>query len=394
MIERARKIKQALKLRKEGVSYEKVAEKLGIARCTAIRWINNPEWYSEYHPTRGHRYHQEAIPKDTRDLTKYYEKIINKYKREEGRTEVLLQKLKEALSVVKPSKPFVLISEVAGDPETAVLLFSDAQLGLESLAKETGFYDYNVKIFEKRLRFLFDKTIKIVNLRRTSCPIKHLIIFFLGDNLENEITFAGQPFELEVDVLEQFFIGVELYSQFLIDLTQHFETIETYWTSGNHGRVGKKGEHKWTLNWDYFFAKFIEQKLSLVKQITFHIPKQWWQVATVENWNFLLVHGEDIRRYMRFPWYDTQRFDADWTKLLQSLKKPITYNYLIFGHHHVLMQWDAPYGERICNGAFVGSNIYGLKRLRVSVRPTQLLFFVHKKVGISARYPIRLDMAK
>ena len=120
--------------------------------------------------------------------------------------------------------------------------------------------------------------------------------------VENEVIFKAQPFEIEVDVLEQFFCGVETLSKFLMELAPHFEEVRTYWVSGNHGRMSRqKDAQKWKVNWDYLLARFIAEKLKLQKNIKFSIPKRWWEIANVMGWNFLIAHGEDIRRYLRFP---------------------------------------------------------------------------------------------
>jgi len=49
-------------------------------------------------------------------------------------------------------------------------------------------------------------------------------------------------------------------------------------------------------------------------------------------------------------------------------------------------------GEYVMNGSFVGATVYGTKKLRSVVRPTQRMWFVHPKVGMTARYKIRLDI--
>ena len=389
--DRSALVEQAVKMRQDGLTIPQVAAKLGASPSTVLRWCQSPEWYSKIHSPGAKPGSEQVEGEDADDKTalRYYRDRCARYEAQDDRTTLIANKLLEAQSVVRPPHPFVPSKMGPGDPETAVLLFSDGQIGQVAKKSETGFYDYNIKVFEQELRYLFDKFLYIVQLHRKSIPIKAVHIFFLGDNLENETVFAGQPFEIELDVMEQFFLGVELITWFLVELSRHFDEVHTHWTSGNHGRLGRIGEHKWTVNWDYLFAKFIEQKLSACKNVTFDIPKKWWNIVPVEGWKFLVIHGEDIRRYMKFPWYDTARFDADYSKILQSIGE--TFTYLMFAHHHVPIQWDSPYGERIANGTFVGYNVWALKRLRASVRPSQMMFMVHPRVGIASRYIIRLD---
>lgn len=336
----------------------------------------------------------EALLKENKALVQELVSFRDKSKKEqtvEGVMDVFVRKIQGVLPSLPPVSFSLPIGRARNDPETCVLLISDEQIGSWGKASETGFYDYNFDVFKQELDFLYRSVLKIVNIQRSAIPIKKLHIFFLGDHVENETIYKGQSFDIEADVMEQFFFGVNQISHFIQVLSKHFEIIDTTWISGNHGRVGRIGEHPWKVNWDYLFARFVQTELRENTRIKFTIPVKWWEIVDVMGWKFLLVHGEDIRRYFKLPWYDTRNYEADYARMLQSIGQSFTY--LVFGHHHVPIEWDSSYGERICNGTFVGHPLYALKRLRVCVRPTQFLFFVHPKVGISSRYKVRLDLA-
>lgn len=389
-------IDRACKMRKQGLTFTQIGRKLGIGHSTAERWIKDPDYAKKVRPTGGVVYGDDirkgkADGQSIKDVISYYQARLKVFEKQVSMTDMVVEKLRGSLTALKPGKRFVLGDfKYKADEETLVLMLSDEQIGQRGVKEETGFMDYNVKIFEQELRYLFDTIIYIVELHRASVPIKKLVILFLGDNVENESVFAGQAFQIDVDLCDQLFIGIDLISWFISALAEHFETVETYWIAGNHGRIGKPGEHRYHVTWDYVFAKFVESKLRDHKNVTFTIPKKWWWVATVEGWKILMVHGEDIRRYMKIPWYDTKAFEADYTKMLQSIGEDFTY--FCFAHHHIPIQWDSAWGERICNGTFQGYNIWAMKRLRACVRPTQIMFFMHRKVGIASRYLIRLDL--
>ena len=329
-----------------------------------------------------------------KEATRFYKDRWLKSEKEDTRTEIILDRMKKVVSILPPipvrtTKPM----KKKYDTEEVVLQVSDHQIGQHTTREETGFPPYNIKIYKQRLNFLRDTFLTITDIHRRAMNIRKLHIFSCGDIVDNEIIFKQQPFEIETDVLEQFFLGVDCLSSFLLELAPYFDEIKTYWVSGNHGRIGMPGEHKWKVNWDYLLARFVAEKIKNQKNIEMVIPKRWWKIANVMGWNFLIAHGEDIRRYLRFPYYDTENFYKDWQLLARTLGK--RFEYLCIGHFHVPAEMDmSSIGEYIINGAFTGTNWMALKRMRAVARPTQRMWFVHPRIGITSRYKIRLDMAK
>jgi hypothetical protein len=113
-------------------------------------------------------------------------------------------------------------------------------------------------------------------------------------------------------------------------------------------------------------------------------------VREVQGTRVLFIHGEDVRKWLTFPWYGAKRFYDSYFQMMSKLGQP--FNVLVMGHFHEPMSWVLTNGEIIANGSFVGYTRYTMKRLGGEGRvPSQWVFFVHPKIGVSARYLVRLD---
>jgi hypothetical protein len=129
-------------------------------------------------------------------------------------------------------------------------------------------------------------------------------------------------------------------------------------------------------------------RLQNEKRIKFYIPKAWWIIANVRGWDFLLLHGEDIKAWNGIPYYGVDRADARYTLLLQTINK--SYHYMCCAHHHSHAEIDRPVGEKLINGAWPGGSMYSYKSLNTSSVPSQLFFGVHERKGITWRYKLTM----
>ena len=172
--------------------------------------------------------------------------------------------------------------------------------------------------------------------------------------------FEGQAQHTDQDLYNQMFNLAELLVWFIQELLYLFDEIEFSGVGGNHGRVGKKGENPHFVNWDVYLYKYIAARLQGYEQVKFNIPLSWWYLDTIQGWNFLLLHGDDIKSWNGLPYYGIDRADARWTKLLNS--KNMHYTYLELGHFHAPTELPSVDGEKIINGCWPGGSIFALKK--------------------------------
>lgn len=189
--------------------------------------------------------------------------------------------------------------------------------------------------------------------------------------------------------MQQFFVALYEVAQALAHLASEFDELEIHAVAGNHGRgTERKNASKSWVNWEWLWYRYLELVLRDVTNITFDLTPSWFDLPTIQGNTFLMLHGEDVRRYMRFPWYSTDRLEKNFSELLTAVGSP--FDYMVMGHHHVGASFQTSKGEWFCNGNWVGPTMFTMKVLWEMVKPTQWMFFCHSKRGITSRYQIDL----
>lgn len=321
-----------------------------------------------------------------REVDRKYKMIV----REESISDKMIRVLKdEARALPKVSVMWKSPSQKVTQ-ETAVLLFGDPHIG-EKVDKNVvcGFGEYDFDIFNKRLKFLAESMRSIIIRKLTGYKIDKLCIFGLGDMVSGRI--HDELIENSEDIIFQIMNGAFVTAQFVLELAQMFPEIEIDGVLGNHGRlITKKYYKKRYTNWDYVFYQFLGIFLANNPRIKCNFPKSFFIIKKVRGWTFLLIHGDNIRGWMGIPWYGIERMMWKLGDLLKD--KGIQVDYRILGHFHNTGEIDRAFGELVINGSIIGGTEYSLMSMGEFNRPTQLFFGVHTEIGMTWRYPLRLDL--
>ena len=394
---------KVLTLKNEGKSYNEIGALLEAE--TGEQWVK--ERVRRLYRTalsRGVQVDEPAAQEPAENPQPTYEERIDRakeaarakideqtYKRllaERGRTELMMERLElavRALPTVVP-KPFVIVKSKHAD-EHAVLCISDVHIGEFVDPEETGgLGNFSLSVFRKRLDNLKQSVAEIIDIQRKSYNIPKLHLFFIGDILTGEQIYRGQANHIDLDVTEQLFEGVQQFGLMISEFQHIFPQIHCTGVVGNHGRVGMKGDSRIYTNWDRVAYKFMYEQTKNQPNVSWNIPKAWFALEDVLNSRFLLSHGEQLKSNLGTPYYALDRFDAQQTKLRKD-----PYDYVIVGHHHRPAQIDAPHGEKLMNGSFVGGSFFSLYALSASTEPSQWFFGVSPTRGISWRYKVLLD---
>lgn len=318
-------------------------------------------------------------------------KRANKALKEQVLTEdQFIERTRDVVAGITPPKcyPAPTLVTKQYSPQSLVILLSDCHIGEEVDRDETHLAEYDIDTFERRMRVYYDSIMSIVNRQRLTTPMPDAHIFMLGDMVEGEQIFRGQAARIECDVMEQFFQGKAIISRFVSEISANFDSVNISCVAGNHGRMGKKGETKFYVNWDYMMYRYMRDTLGNHSNIAWNIPKSWWTIPEVRGQRFYITHGDDLVRYMGMPWYALERYDAKETKILRMVGE--VYDHIVIAHHHTAFEWDSGPGWRIANGAFSSGGIYPGKRLQLMSFPHQWIFGVHEERGITFRYPLKL----
>ncbi|WP_067923703.1 hypothetical protein [Alicyclobacillus shizuokensis] len=399
-----RALQKAIELREDGLSYNQVATIINSsfdARVTgeAVRRALHRHGHLLEPSLNPEEDDEEAIRRMIEDAKEKAreerdKKLVSQLLRERGRTELILETFRnciEAFPKVKlqPPKPVALRK----DPEEALLLFSDAQIGEKITLEETnGLGAYNIDIFQHRMRHLTNEVRRIAREQSLAHPIRKLNIAMLGDNVDGINVYRGQVHHLDVMIVDQFLIGTWEIAKSLVALLDTFDEIEIWGIVGNHGRIGKKGENPSHINWDYIMYKIMKRLLdeNYGDRIKWNIPVSNWTLAEINGHNFLFLHGDTIKGWNGLPYYGIDRADSRLTKMLAAHGR--FFRYLCLGHHHNPAEIDSPGGEKILNGTMVGGSEFSINQLHTSSLPSQWFFGVSQEQGITWRHKILLNV--
>lgn len=330
------------------------------------------------------------------DMERQHEKqLYRQLLQEKARTETIVDVLTtvvQALPRAYNPLPRVILKEHQ-TPEESVLVISDTQIGQWTRAEETGgLGHYNLDVFGRRAERLRQSVLSISQLHQKQRPLPVLNIFFAGDIADGEGIFPNHLAHLDLDVAGQVMLAVDTFAPLLISLLDVYPTIRVLSVSGNHGRSGKSKKEpglRFRSNWDYIIAQFLRARLhEYADRIQWTIPETWFAIQEIQGWRFLVHHYDVVRGWMGLPFYGLDRYDRNFSRLLHAHGQD--YHYMVGGHFHTFADVETPVGEWIINGAWPGASYHSLRNMAVGSRPSQIMFGVHPKHGITWRYKIDL----
>jgi len=293
----------------------------------------------------------------------------------------------EHLEPPAPAKSVQVASTRPLDNEEAVLLISDVQMGTKiDLRDSGGLGAFNARILQREVTYLQETVTSI--LTRYHPNVRKLHIFYIGDMVEGETIFPGQLRSIDMNLVQQVLFGWDAFAQFTAHFAGFLEQVDCWGVIGNHGRLGKKGEHSPLSNFDYLLYKMMADRHKTIPNIRWTIPETWWAVADVLGWKWLLVHGDDAGQgWAGIPFYAFIRHKQRYRELLRALKNQFSdFDYMAAGH----ISQIAHFNEIWINGSWPGGTEFSLKRLQLGDLPAQWLIGVHEKYGTTWARPIKL----
>jgi len=302
----------------------------------------------------------------------------------------ITETLRDGMKVL-PVAPYVPIQTVdrTVEMEHSVLLFGDPHIGEDvSFEQVGGINNYNFGEFVRRLQFLADTIIKLKRTHLKNYNLPKLWILGLGDfvcgTIHNELIESSHT-----TVMEWCLGGATVISQFIRDMAANFEEVEFVGVVGNHGRMTKEIRYKnQYVNWDHVLYQMLTLALKDQSNVKFDLPKCFYRVREINGHKFLILHGDNIRGWAGIPWYGIDRAVHRLSELLASQGE--FFEYVAMGHFHNTAFLDRVKGEKIINGSFIGGNEYSLGKMFTSAEPKQVFMGIHKRVGVSWRFPINL----
>lgn len=282
-------------------------------------------------------------------------------------------------------------STIEGSEEIAVLHVTDVHYG-----KITPTYD--IATTEARMLQVFQATSQITELRRRVAPIDEILVLFGGDMIEGEGIFPHQAWETQVDLVEQMLKGGPQYAvNLLLSLLQIYKRVRVKAAPGNHGRQGKFMSPR--NNADSVFYEVVRKLVQIASpeaatRIEWDLPldrergDQWYsRYNIIGKWEGMLVHGDQIKGQLGFPWYGYGKKVNGW----RNAKGTRGFTHLWSGHFHTHATFDLNDATVLSTGSPESSNGYALENMAAAGDPKQRLSFFNERYGMIFDSPIYLS---
>lgn len=278
--------------------------------------------------------------------------------------------------------------------EAPVAIWSDWHYGERvDPAAVNGYNEFNAEVAEQRIRRLVENTIHLCEHHGPG-EYPGIVINLLGDfisgglhpDLAKTDEYARIPSALRVR---------DLLLWALTKMADHFGRVFVPCTSGNHGRDTPKPEYKGYLhhNFDWLIYQLLQRHFEGDPRITFMIDPSNEAYYSVYGVRILAMHGDMLGVKggdgIIGAIGPIMRGEIKTRGQSTSLGRP--YDLLLGAHWHQEL-WLP---RAIINNALKGFDEYAKNSLRaVPSQPSQVLFFIHPKRGITSRWSVLVEEPK
>lgn len=324
--------------------------------------------------------------------------LLKMYEKSQQENARLQLQLDETLGVVEtaPKIPEWIDTKTDSSQNIPVLLCSDFHYGENVNPNEVPNGNcYSPNVANARWDRLIDRTINKINAKGKH--VKGMVVCFLGDDVSGDIheelkeTNQKTPLDACMDVAGQKIKMIEAFKK-------QYGKIWVISVMGNHGRTNQKPQSKGLAshNYDSLIAAIVERHFVKDKNVSFYTPKSGEAYFELYGYNFLATHGDRIgsRGGQGFLGCSATiaRGQQKTRQSYAQIGKPI--DWLLIGHFHTPMQLE----HTIANGTTVGYSQYARDLRLEPSYPSQTLFFVDDKFGVTDVSQIyvtnKLDMQK
>lgn len=268
----------------------------------------------------------------------------------------------------------------------ACLILSDSHVG-QVVHQGIGAYDTN--LFLERANRLERAVLSYANLYQQSLPVKVLNVFALGDDLEGHgQIFPAQALFMDRNLRDQWVTFAERMTLMLKSFLEKYEQVNVWKVVGNHGRVGRAGEHHPQDNVEAFLWMLIQERFRDEPRMRIEIADDFFMLVERMGKLFLLRHGEGTMPHS--PYSAKGGFNV---KLRANSLVGRIIDYMLVAHHHTPVIIDRELvGEIIYNGCWVGPNDLSVKWLNEGNLPSQWHFLLHPTYGVIHTSKIKLAL--
>lgn len=318
---------------------------------------------------------------EMRDLQLEKERLL-------GHVSSLQEQLDTALEIRDIEPQSQITHTATGDRSAAVpiLMCTDWHCGAVVKPETVNHLnEYNVDIFHERAEALFRNALRVVNMLRSTCDVRQMVVFLGGDLIDNWL----HPEQIQLQELsptQQLIECEKAVVQGLDYLVRHgdLERIVVPCCYGNHGRTTPKMQadnaHATSYEWLMY--------QSLRRHFRHQDSIEW----CISDGNVLYL--DVLARKLRFTHGDAIRYGGGVGGISVPLQKwlyrqdvGIRADHTFMGHFHTLTHgpnWTV-------NGSLIGPTAYGLKLGFAPERPQQGMRVIDSERGFTINAPILTD---
>lgn len=263
-----------------------------------------------------------------------------------------------------------------GKQEIALVHATDWQIGKKTIS-------YGMTTCSLRMDQLVEKVLTLSEIQRTHHPVKKLIVLFGGDMVEGITIFPGQAWEIEAHLFEQLFEASRIMEKMIRVYAANFETVQVVCEFGNHGRLGRKGELPSGDNIDAMAYRITKDRVQDLKNVSWQMSNDWYQIVVAGAYRALLVHGDEIKSSSGI----VRKANSWATGVIEPFQD------VYMGHFHTPMAVTMANGGRIfVTGSPESHNEYAREFIGATSVPSQRVNFIDPVKGrVTAEYVIWLE---
>lgn len=259
-------------------------------------------------------------------------------------------------------------------PEVALLHLSDLHFG-----KKTDTFD--MAVAAERVRRLTEKVVHLTDIERADHPVRVCHVMLGGDFIENVHIFPGQPFEVDGSLFAHMMQAKGATVELLRTLLANFESVVVWEEPGNHGRLGRKGDHPAEDSADLLVYRMVRDQLAEHegRTLVWNETQGWHSIVEIGQYRALLVHGDEVRSFGgQTPAFGIAKKVNAWAT---GVVAPFTDCYMGHWHQPLVIPLAHGRGRVFVNPSIESDSVYAQEFVGSTGTPGQRLNFINPQDG-------------
>jgi len=314
----------------------------------------------------------------------------NRLKKQVGDDERLFEAIRDSIPLLGPYQHApIRTPKGAKNRLEAALILCDAH-SEETVDPEEieGLAKYDWATFEKRMKLVGDKALRLIRDLRHTAQIDVLHVWLLGDWFLGQIHPDEMAWGSSMPLPSALPRASIVVGDALLRLAPHFGEMHVVGLCGNHGRSTTKPVTKMSAdrNWDYSLYLIAEALTQRERRIDWTIPRSRAKVVDVLGWKNLLTHGDICKRTHTISYFGIINGILKEHNTRRRTDEDFDYAWMGHWHHRGLLENTV----RICP-PIIGHNQYAQYEMHQRSPAGAFLALFSKRHGPVSEWPIHLE---